>query len=80
MDATKAKVEFQYDREGDVLYAFVGSPCPSVVEETASGILIRRALDTNKVVGFTIVNFSRRKKSGKIGSIPYFPGLRLPEF
>lgn len=81
MDASKAKkVEYQYDRDGDVLYASLGRPRPSITEETVDGILIRRAIDTNEVVGFTIVNFLRRKKCGQIRKIPHFPGVRLPEF
>jgi uncharacterized protein YuzE len=69
------KLRFDYDKESDVLYAFWDKPEPAICSEEIEGILIRRRPGTKKVVGFTIYNYSLRKKKLKI---PYFPNLRIP--
>lgn len=71
-------VKFDYDKEADVLYAYIGKPRTAYCEETLEGILIRRDPKTNRVVGFTIINYSRKKARGQLGSIPHFPSITLP--
>lgn len=79
MAATKdRKISFRYDKDADVLYAYVGKPKPAICEETAEGVLIRRDIKTNKVVGFTIVSYSRKRKKGQLSKIPHFPNVSLP--
>lgn len=76
MDRKKIKdIKFDYDRELDILYAFLDKPEPAVCSEELEGILIRRKPGTKKVVGFTIYNYSLRKKHLKI---PYFEDIRIP--
>lgn len=74
----KINLSFDYDRERDVLYAFKGKPQQAISEETPNGVLIRRAINTKEIVGFTIYNYSRKKKRGLLGEIPHFPHIKLP--
>jgi uncharacterized protein YuzE len=76
MDTKKYKnLKFDYDEESDVLYAFFDEPEPAISSEELEGILIRRRPRTKKIVGFTIYNYSLRKRRLKI---PYFPNLKIP--
>jgi uncharacterized protein YuzE len=68
-------LKFDYDRESDVLYAFFDEPEPATCSEEVEGIIMRRRPGTKKIVGFTIYNYSLRKKSLKI---PHFPRLKVP--
>ncbi len=79
MDAKRStQIKYDYDKSGDVLYAFIGESTPAISEETSNGVLIRRDIKTNEIVGFTIVNYSRKKKRGQLKAIPYFPNVKLP--
>ena len=61
----KERLRFWFDREGDVLDISVGKPKKAVSKELEDDILIRMIPNTKKVVGFTILNFTKRfKKSG----------------
>jgi len=70
-------VEFSYDKDSDVLYFYVEKPRPAVTENYGDGILIRRDLDTNEVVGFTIVGYASLKKRGPV-HVPFFEEVALP--
>lgn len=72
------KIDFSYDEESDILYAFVGKPVPAICEEPVNGILIRRDIKTRKVVGFTIINYKRQKRDGHTKNIPCFQGVKIP--
>ena len=69
---------FDYDQKRDVLYAFIDHPQAAVCEETDVGVLIRRDPHTKAVIGFTIYNYSRKKKRGLLTEIPYFPNIQIP--
>jgi uncharacterized protein YuzE len=57
-----------YDPQADVLYCSYGPPREAVSEETSRGIIIRRDPETREVVGFTVLDFSRRfeEKPGEV--------------
>lgn len=74
------KIKFKYDQGADVLYAFIGKQVPALCEELPEGILLRRDIKSNEIVGFTIVNYLRKKKRGELKSIPFFPSIKLPAY
>lgn len=58
---------YYYDKEADVLYFSQGKPSPkSLSKETSEDVILRIHPKTGKVVGFTILNFSRRLKRKNI--------------
>ncbi len=56
----KEPLNLFYDRKGDVLYISIGSPKDAISKEVNDDMLIRVQPDTEKVVGFTILNFAER--------------------
>jgi len=57
----KKGLRFYYDKEADVLYFSRGTPSPdSISQEIGDGIIIRMDPATNRIKGFTVLNFSRR--------------------
>ncbi len=60
------KLIFSYDREADVLYVSIGKPKPGISEETKDGIVLRYDVETNKFIGFTIVDFLASFKGKKV--------------
>jgi uncharacterized protein YuzE len=52
-----------YDKNADVLYLSIGDPRPAISEEIGDDILLRRDLETNEVVGLTVLNLSTRDSS-----------------
>jgi hypothetical protein len=53
-------LDIHYDPAADVLYCSFGPPQEAVGEEVNTGVVIRRNPETNTVVGFTVVDFSKR--------------------
>ena len=65
------KLYYTYDKEADVLYFSQGKPSGrDVSQETPDDVILRLHPKTRKVRGFTILNFSRRSKSGMPVSLP----------
>ena len=62
-------ITYDYDKDRDVLYAFVGRPRPCVSVETPHGVLLRRDMETGEFVGFTIINYARKLQRGSLKSI-----------
>lgn len=54
------KMNFFYDRKGDVLYISLGAPQQAISKEVGDDILIRLHPENDEVVGFTIFNFAER--------------------
>ena len=79
MDASDKHIGFIYDSQADVLYAYIGTPRPATSDEIEEDILIRRDPSTGEVFGFTIINYKRRKDSGKLHRIPHFEDVELPQ-
>ncbi len=58
----KEKLRFWFDEEGDILDISIGKPKKAISKGVGDDILVRVSPKTNKVVGFTILNFTRRFK------------------
>ena len=56
----KEPLNLFYDRKGDVLYISIGSPKDAISKEVNDDMLVRVQPDTEKIVGFTILNFAER--------------------
>ena len=48
-----------YDSDADVFYISFGKPMPSVSREVECDFLIRRDIESNKITGVTILNYSK---------------------
>lgn len=58
------KLYYNYDQEADVFYLSQGKPSAKVKSlETADDVILRLDPKTNRVKGFTILNFSKRSKN-----------------
>jgi len=61
MDEQLKNIDIDYDPTSDVLYCSFGSaPVEAISLETSDGVFIRVNPETNKTVGITVVDFSRR--------------------
>lgn len=59
----KTKLYYYYDRKADVFYLSQGKPSPKAQSREASDdVVLRLDPKTKKVIGFTILNFTRRLK------------------
>jgi uncharacterized protein YuzE len=65
-------MDIQYDPSADVLYCSFGKPQEAIGEEVDDGIIVRRNVETNAIVGITVIDFSRRfsERPGEVVSIP----------
>lgn len=78
MEKIKGKIKFSYDKN-DVLYSFINKPRKAICRELGNGILMR--IDGNeKIVGFTIIDYERRKRDGLLKTVPYFEDIKLPKY
>jgi uncharacterized protein YuzE len=70
MDEKELKVN--YDPSADVAYFSYGEPREALSFEAEEGVVVRLDPITNKVIGFTVVNFLRRfqKDPGTFISLP----------
>jgi len=66
------KLYYYYDKEADVFYFSSGKPSIKVKAiETTDDVILRPDPKTNKVKGFTVLNFSKRLVGkGKAVSLP----------
>ena len=69
---------FDYDYEGDILYANVGEPRRTVAEELGNGIAIKHDPETGVIFGFTVIDYMKRINRNMISSIPHFENVKLP--
>jgi uncharacterized protein YuzE len=53
-------IQFDYDEEADVLYIIFGKPGNSSVDTENPGVIIRMEKETDRLSGFTIVDFKKR--------------------
>ncbi len=61
----KTDLNFFYDKEGDILDISIGVPQPAISDEIGDDIILRRHINTNDIIGFTILNFERRFDKNK---------------
>lgn len=59
------KLRFFYDKDNDILDISVGKPKKAISQELGNDVLVRVSLKTNKIIGFTILNFEKRFKLKK---------------
>ncbi len=59
------RLNFFFDKEGDILDLSIGKPKKAISEEIDDDILIRIDPISKKIVGFTILNFEKRFKDLK---------------
>lgn len=71
MNVRKNRITVDYDREHDVLYVSLGKPKPSYCDDDIEGVLIRRTMDTNRLSGVTIMDFSRKTRDQLKRIIPF---------
>jgi len=53
-------LKFFFDKQGDVLDISIGEPKGAISNEMSNDIVMRINPKTNKIVGFTILNFENR--------------------
>ena len=72
MDEQVKNIDIDYDPVSDVMYWSYGPPAEAISVEVSEGVFIRLDPDSNKPVGATIVDFSRRftQKPGQKVSVP----------
>jgi len=56
---------FWFDKEGDVLDVSIGKPQKAVSKEIGEDIIVRMNPKNKEVVGFTILNFTKRFEISK---------------
>ena len=54
-------MNFRYDAKGDVLYCSINSPRLAVSEEIEPGLLMREDPDTSQILGFTVIDLTKRR-------------------
>ena len=54
------RLNFFFDREGDILYLSVGKPRPAIAKEIGDDIIVRVDPKSHRVVGCTILNLTKR--------------------
>jgi len=60
-------IKFDYDKDGDVLYISFGTGEPSYCEEVDDILLVERAILTNAITGFRILDVQHHRiKSVKV--------------
>jgi len=76
MDEQLKSIDIDYDTKNDVMYcSFIAGSAEAISVETEDGVFIRMDPATNKPVGVTIVDFSRRfvLHPGQKVSVPLTP-------
>ena len=69
--AQKTSVKsYDYDRKNDVLYISIGSPKPAYGSgDFFKGVIVRRSLENDEIVGLTITNFKRSYEDGWLAKL-----------
>ena len=57
------KLTFYYDEKGDILDISLGKPKKAISTDVGNDVIERLDAKTNKIVGFTILNFQKRFKN-----------------
>ena len=59
-----ADLNWDYDREADVLYVSVGPPVPALGVDIGDGLVLRYDEPHREIVGFTIIGLKQRLLRG----------------
>lgn len=54
------KIIISYDKEADVMYMSFGEPSKAYGDEVDEGVFARYNPSSHELIGFTIINFSRK--------------------
>ncbi|MBI1926349.1 DUF2283 domain-containing protein [Candidatus Poribacteria bacterium] len=54
------EMRISYDKEADVLYVSAGKPKQAICETLDNGIVVRYDKKSDRVIGFTIIDFEKR--------------------
>ncbi len=54
------KINFYYDKANDILDISAGKSKKAISQESGNDVLVRVSPTTNKIIGFTVLNFERR--------------------
>jgi uncharacterized protein YuzE len=57
---TPDMMQLAYDRDADVLYLTIGAPRQAISREIGDDVLLRIDVETEVVVGLTVLNLSTR--------------------
>jgi len=64
-------LRFAYDKAGDILDISLGRPRPAISRELADDVFVRFDPKTRKIIGFSILNFTKWfKELGDARPIP----------
>jgi len=63
-----------------MLYFSKDKPIPCKGKEIGNGIYIRIDPETNKEVGFTIIDYMKRINNNLLKSVPGFEDIELPKY
>ncbi len=61
----KKRLNFSYDKDGDVLDISIGKPTKAISNELSDDFFNRIHPKTKKIVGFSILNFKKRSSKNK---------------
>ena len=64
------KIAFAYDKEGDVLDISIGKPQSAISREIEDDFFVRLDPDTERIVGFSILNFEKWFKTKALKTVP----------
>jgi uncharacterized protein YuzE len=59
------EIRMAYDEQGDILDVSLGEPVEAISREVEDDFFLRIRLDTEEVVGFSIINFRKWFKDAK---------------
>ena len=70
-------LKINYDTKADVLYCSFGDPQEAISIEMDDGIILRLNPENDNVVGFTVVDFSKRfaEHPGRMLNFPLAPSV-----
>ena len=77
-DKKDEEVRVDYDEDHDILYLRIGKPTPSEAEDIADNVYVDYDAFTNKLVGATIIGYSKKSKEWLAKILPKKLGKHLP--
>jgi len=64
------KIAFSYDKEGDVLDISLGKPRQAISREIENDFFVRLDVNSDRIVGFSILNFEKWFKTKTLKTVP----------
>ena len=63
-------LRYDYDDKFDVLYVALGDRKNSYGDDSQDGVIYLKDTDTDKLTGITILDFCKKRRMGKLPSLP----------